>query len=191
MRFSMSMPRVLGCGVMIASVLAAHHVKAEEELYFSREPTRGGSSQQYEQGLEMIRDNTRGLRKEPVRPASRPAEEAGPTALSVYFGFDSYELSPGTRRELDLLGNELAKEKFSQSGDRWLIEGHTDATGSRQYNQRLSERRAISVVDYLVTRHGVSPGILDSIGRGEDDLYDDRDPTSAVNRRVRIKYVGE
>ena len=50
---------------------------------------------------------------------------------------------------------------------RFAIEGHTDAVGNREFNRDLSQRRAQSVVDYLVTQ-GVEAQRLDARGFGFD-----------------------
>jgi outer membrane protein OmpA-like peptidoglycan-associated protein len=69
--------------------------------------------------------------------------------------------------------------------------GHTDSTGSHEYNQALSERRARSVADYLSAR-GVSPARMGTRGYGETaPIYqpDDTEMKRAANRRVEIKIV--
>lgn len=80
---------------------------------------------------------------------------------------------------------------------KFYVEGHTDAAGSVQYNQNLSERRAASVVRYLVNK-GVSSDQLVPIGKGESDLkWPECDPVkncpawkNLENRRVVFKPYG-
>jgi outer membrane protein OmpA-like peptidoglycan-associated protein len=68
-----------------------------------------------------------------------------------------------------------------------LIEGHTDSLGTDAYNLGLSERRAKSVYDYLVSR-GVSPGRLQSLGKGESQPIADNSTEAGrqQNRRVML-----
>jgi outer membrane protein OmpA-like peptidoglycan-associated protein len=68
------------------------------------------------------------------------------------------------------------------------VEGHTDATGAADYNVALSERRALSVAEYLV-KLGVEPSRLMLIGKGmAEPLTQNRyDP---ANRRVQFVRVG-
>ena len=67
---------------------------------------------------------------------------------NITFQTDSYNLRGDFYPVLNSVGEVLAKY-----GDTTIrLTGHTDNTGSRQYNQALSERRASSVADYLVTR---------------------------------------
>ncbi|WP_330113719.1 OmpA family protein, partial [Shewanella oneidensis] len=68
-----------------------------------------------------------------------------------------------------------------------VITGHTDSTGSDKYNQWLSERRAISVANYLVSQ-GVQSAQLTSVGKGETASVADNTTENgrAMNRRVEI-----
>ena len=70
------------------------------------------------------------------------------------------------------------------------VMGHTDSTGSEQYNLDLSRRRAESVANYLVSR-GVSRARIETIGYGEQ--YPIADNTTATgrseNRRVEIRIT--
>jgi outer membrane protein OmpA-like peptidoglycan-associated protein len=67
------------------------------------------------------------------------------------------------------------------------VAGHTDATGTDEYNQGLSERRARSVVDYLVGK-GIDRSRLDAVGRGESQPVADNGTRDgrAQNRRVEL-----
>ena len=68
-----------------------------------------------------------------------------------------------------------------------VIVGHTDARGSEQYNQILSERRAAAVRSYLTREFDVSPSQLEIEGEGEHDPLSDNDPYDAQNRRVEFR----
>lgn len=80
---------------------------------------------------------------------------------------------------------------------RFYVEGHTDAAGSVQYNHGLSERRAASVVRYLVNK-GIASDQLVPVGKGESDLkHKECDPATNCsarknleNRRVVFKPYG-
>ena len=82
---------------------------------------------------------------------------------TVYFAFDSARLEPESHDLLDeiaLVINEHRSLRLIR------VEGHTDKHGTDEYNQRLSEARAQSVLDYLVTKD-VEPERLESRGYGE------------------------
>lgn len=67
------------------------------------------------------------------------------------------------------------------------VAGHADARGSDSYNMDLSQRRALSVSNYLASQ-GVSPGRLNAVGYGESRPIGDNNTTSgqSLNRRVEI-----
>ena len=103
----------------------------------------------------------------------------------VQFGFDSTEIRPAAHPYLDEVGRMLNLERVSLK--RLHIEGHTDSSGPAQYNQRLSERRAQSVANYLVQSHGVDPERLVTGGKGEGEPLKDRNPRDPLNRRVQFQ----
>ncbi len=104
----------------------------------------------------------------------------------VTFDVDSSSLKPQFRNTLDEIGISLNQYPNS------LIDvyGHTDSTGSDQYNQALSERRASTVANYMVMR-GVSATRIRSQGFGETMPIADNETIEgrASNRRVEIKIV--
>lgn len=124
----------------------------------------------------------------PVAPA--PVAEAPSISLNVLFATNSAELTPQARRVLDELGRALTSADLSPY--RFRIEGHTDTTGSADYNMLLSERRAQAVRDYLVQRFGISRTRLETIGLGQTSLAvptaDNVDEPR--NRRVHIVNIG-
>ena len=104
----------------------------------------------------------------------------------VTFAVDSATLQPQFRSTLDQISQSL--QQYPNS----LIDvyGHTDSTGSDAYNQTLSERRASTVANYLVSQ-GVSGARIRSQGFGETMPIDSNTTESgrARNRRVEIKIV--
>jgi outer membrane protein OmpA-like peptidoglycan-associated protein len=123
-------------------------------------------------------------------PPQPPAETdaGGGVSVQVYFAYDSAMLTDAAKVELDRLGQALSSPEFS--GDRWFIEGHTDAAGSESYNEELSQRRANSVMSYLVERYGIQSDALIPVGKGESEPVDPAHPLSSANRRVRVKHLG-
>lgn len=104
----------------------------------------------------------------------------------VTFDFDSATIRPDAFYILDSIANTL--RQYEQSVV--YIYGHTDSTGSAQYNQQLSERRATAVANYLASR-GVQPVRLQPIGMGQDrPIASNATPEGrAANRRVEIQIV--
>lgn len=71
----------------------------------------------------------------------------------------------------------------------FLIEGHTDAVGSRYNNQLLSERRAQSLRKVLVRHFNIDPWALETAGFGEDYLLVPTSRAEWRNRRVTLRRV--
>ena len=103
--------------------------------------------------------------------------------LRIEFGFDSAELTGRARRDLDGVAAALNDPQLLAA--RVTLEGHTDASGSEQYNLRLSQRRAEAVVAYLV-RRGVAGDRLRPAGFGEYRPLPAYPPTDDRQRRVEI-----
>lgn len=66
------------------------------------------------------------------------------------------------------------------------IEGHTDSTGSAQYNKALSQKRADSVRDALVKRYGVDASRVTAVGLGEDNPIASNDTQEGRDRNRRV-----
>jgi outer membrane protein OmpA-like peptidoglycan-associated protein len=123
----------------------------------------------------------------PQQQPGRAGRRAGRIDLQVQFSFNSAELLPLGRTQLDELGFALRNEMFSQ--DSFRILGHTDRVGDEQYNLRLSLERATAVRNYLMVNHGIAPTRLLTAGMGYSELADPVNPASAINRRVEIARV--
>ena len=105
---------------------------------------------------------------------------------NVTFATDSSDLSPAFFDVLNSVGKVL--EEFDQTVVE--VAGHTDSTGSEEYNQGLSERRASTVSQYLQSR-GVIDQRLITLGMGELRPVADNAVASGrqANRRVEITMV--
>jgi outer membrane protein OmpA-like peptidoglycan-associated protein len=116
-----------------------------------------------------------------IAPQNEPSPGAQGLDVAIQFGFDSDRLLSESFATLDSLAEGI---KLTPTGQAVTIFGHTDATGSELYNQILSERRANAVRSYLIEKHGISPGKLQSFGRGEGQLLLPQAPFNGKNRRV-------
>ncbi|HTE44252.1 MAG TPA: OmpA family protein [Gemmatimonadaceae bacterium] len=92
----------------------------------------------------------------------------------------------------DAAGNlrNLAASLTTYPNTDLLIVGHTDAVGTSEYNQTLSQRRATAAASYLTTQ-GVNAGRVRSVGRGESEplATNDTEVGRQRNRRVEIAIV--
>ena len=107
--------------------------------------------------------------------------------LKVNFAFDSAQLNNESLLTLDVLGRALSSEKLK--GQTIEIVGHTDAKGTHEYNDALSQRRAAAVVSYIVRNFTLDPALVSSKGMGERQLLDEDNPEDGINRRVEIRNV--
>jgi len=119
----------------------------------------------------------------PDRVQTEPAQTQVITLSDVMFVFNQSDLTPTAKSELDAM--------MSQFEDADVVSikvvGHTDSVGSDAYNQVLSERRASSVAEYLISQ-GVAPNKVTSEGKGESQPIADNetDEGRAKNRRVEL-----
>lgn len=118
---------------------------------------------------------------EPQAPASEviTLNDAG----KVLFDFDRSDLTAAARSQLDGLMGKLSHANVASI----RVVGHTDSVGTDAYNEGLSERRASSVVEYLLTQ-GLAPEKLTSEGKGESEPVADNETEEgrAQNRRVEL-----
>lgn len=112
---------------------------------------------------------------------SSPPESKSMNAR-IQFEFDSFRLDDDAKSVLDrlagVLNDELMADKVVQ------IEGHTDASGTDQYNLSLSQLRARAVRAYLIQEHNIDEDRLPFVGKGESEPYDAANPSAPINRRV-------
>jgi outer membrane protein OmpA-like peptidoglycan-associated protein len=102
----------------------------------------------------------------------------------ILFDVDKDQVKPEARNSLATAADVLIKYPDTYVA----VEGHTDSTGSHEYNQGLSERRAMRVRDVLA-QSGVPPGRLSIRGYGETDpIADNSTPEGRqLNRRVQLE----
>lgn len=120
---------------------------------------------------------------------SAPAGTAA-AALALPFQTGSANLTADAEKVLDALARALNSPELSRY--RFRIEGHTDTSGEAPVNLLLSERRAATVREYLVSRLGVAAARLDAVGLGETQLLVQTPDATAEprNRRVQIVNIG-
>lgn len=110
------------------------------------------------------------------------------TLGDVLFDTGAASLKPGAASVLDRVAQFMQKNPDTKI----LIEGHTDSRGSDDYNQGLSERRAMAVASALSIR-GVDAGRVQAVGRGEalPVASNDSDAGRQQNRRVEMVFSDE
>lgn len=113
------------------------------------------------------------------------AEPEPPTGLDLLIAFDhnSADLTAAARQNLVAFSAALQDDRLRAA--KFVVEGHTDASGGERYNQKLAEARAKAVTDFLIGS-GVGPDKIDAIGFGEAMPRTD-DPYDPENRRVEMR----
>jgi OOP family OmpA-OmpF porin len=142
----------------------------------------------------------------PAPPPPPPPKPAAPApqvqkitlASKALFDFDKAVLKPEGKAAIDT--EIVAKLKDVQKLELVLVTGHTDRIGSQAYNQKLSERRADAVRDYLVSK-GVAKDKIETLGMGktqpvpgvkcEMKAMKELIACLAPNRRVEVEVKGE
>lgn len=151
-----------------------HHVSAESDGYiFVNKPI--------DIPVPATKDQTM-----QVRLVLNPIKTGSSKVLrNIYFDFDKAVLKEESHVEMNKLYQML------QENNRLIAEiaGHTDNTGGRNYNQRLSYLRAKAVNDYLIKK-GIDPKRIQPVGYGEERPIasnDDEKNGRELNRRVELK----
>jgi outer membrane protein OmpA-like peptidoglycan-associated protein len=104
--------------------------------------------------------------------------------LEIHFDYNSADISKGSTQAVQELGKALSDA--SLKGSTFVVAGHTDAIGSEQYNQGLSERRADTIKRYLTEKYGINGSDLVTVGYGKTKPKDANAPMDPTNRRVQV-----
>ncbi len=167
-------------------------LEQQEENFQSDDINR--CKREFLQALEQIEGQ---MPAPPAAPANvagdNPLDNVDPNApmavenakYLVFFDWDQSTLGPGAQSVLDAVAGEAAKRSLTSIN----IVGHADTSGSQEYNDKLSSRRANAVRDALVQR-GVAANILmvDSRGENEQLVATPDNVREPANRRAEISF---
>jgi OOP family OmpA-OmpF porin len=131
-----------------------------------------------------------------VAPAAAPVQAKETIAADALFDFDKAVLRPEGRAKLD----EVVARSSRLALEVVIAVGHTDRLGKAAYNQKLSERRAAAVKDYLVSK-GITANRIYTEGKGSNqpvtkpgDCKGPKSPSVVAclqpDRRVDIEIIG-
>lgn len=165
------MTKQLKLSALIVAMMASAGAMAHEKNGYtisqeSREVVRNSYGECWENSF--LNKATHGLVEcgdaSPATPTKAPqyVDETVSLSANFLFGFDKYNLRPEASATLDNLAARLSDTRVQTV----RVEGNTDFMGSEQYNQGLSERRANTVANYLVSR-GVASQKVSAVGLGE------------------------
>lgn len=119
------------------------------------------------------------------KQAAKTNQENSAVGLPIKFGYNSAEILEESKPFLNEVGIMLGMPEFI--GEKMLIEGHTDASGSEKYNSYLSEKRADAVKMFLRNNFKIASDRLYVTGMGESQPLTGFNPCAAMNRRVQFR----
>ncbi|MFG1294420.1 MULTISPECIES: OmpA family protein [Xanthobacter] len=157
------------------------------------------------QGLTASVDDVPGVSVEALRDLAKahmqyqgPPESRPPLALQldklaqinveIEFDLNSAMVKPSSYQTLGSIADAMHNPVLL--GYKFLVVGNTDATGTREYNMKLSQERADAIAQALTTTFRVDPRRIQAVGLGEEALQDAKHPDAAINRRVQIFNIG-
>ena len=122
-----------------------------------------------------------------AKPAPASVRQAVVIQADALFDFDKSVIRPDGKKSID---DALAK-LGGVDLEMVIATGHTDSVGTDAYNQKLSERRAAAVKDYLVSK-GIPSAKITTIGKGESQPVATNKTAEGrqKNRRVDIEFKG-
>jgi OmpA-OmpF porin, OOP family len=109
--------------------------------------------------------------------------------FDVAFDPDSSLIRPQSYQTIGRIADALSDPRLLLY--TFLVIDHTEATGRRDANLTLSQRRADSIREVLAGTFKISPKRLQALGLGEEQLQDSSRPTSPANVRAQIVTIGE
>jgi len=169
-----------------AALAQQQAAQAESE----RAQQQAQQAQQQAQQAEQEKEQTRARLLQQLNQVFETRESARGLIVSmpdVLFDFNKYTLKGEARERLSKVSGIL----LAYPGLIVQVEGHTDNVGSDEYNQKLSEERADTVREFLVTQ-GVSSGNVTAQGFGKTQpvASNDSAPGRQLNRRVELVVNG-
>ena len=139
-----------------------------------------------QQALERVKAKADGIAlKRP--PIARQLNRLPHVNVDIQFNPDTPVIRPESYRTLGRIADALTSPALLSS--TFLIVGRTDATGRRDINLTLSQRRAEAIRDALVMTFKISPKRILAVGLGEEQLQDADHPKAAVNQQAQIVTV--
>lgn len=187
-RFGIPLAATLGALVLVVSPASAQSTTEQtvEEMAekFKKQKTRG---------LVIATPNTNSDDTASTETPSASVVEEIATAVpkdeqvfvNVTFDFDSAALRADQKPKLVTLCSALKAADVQKI----RILGHTDASGSAAYNERLSLLRAEEVKRFLAADCGYPEDRMEALGVGERFPFDPNDPRADVNRRVELQAL--
>ena len=184
----MKLTKILAAAIIAASASSAFAMTADDDLTTDYNIVVRDSSGNCVKVLGNIQAPECGA---PAAPATEVVQQVEEISLSAdtFFAFDKSDLKPQGQEVIRQLANDVNSR--GANVQKITVVGNTDAVGTEQYNQGLSERRAASVASYMV-ENGVPAQMIEAYGVGESNPVATNETAEgrALNRRVDITING-
>jgi outer membrane protein OmpA-like peptidoglycan-associated protein len=162
--------------LIILPVGSNYNYYAEKQGYYS-----------VSNSIDLTNEKNYGVMEVDIKMVSiKSLEEKSIKLNNIYFDFDKYDLKPESYTEL----NRVYKLLSDNPDVKIEISAYTDTRGTDEYNLDLSQKRAQSAVNYLISK-GIDVNRLTAIGYGKANPVSDNETEEgrALNRRVEMKVL--
>ncbi len=167
--------------------LLASEIRFSSEDFETAQMVRNGTEQRFASNEMAIEENAAAA--EALRGRVANIDQYNVMGVTnVYFDTGRHNISPIAQQELC----EFATDAAATDGAQLIVVGYTDNVGNQEFNQRLSERRAEGVVNYLQQECGWAPWrMMTPTGMAEADPAADNTTEAgrAQNRRVSVNML--
>ena len=169
--------------VILSAIFVTETAKAQDKLQFPT--TRKGIVEELGKSPKNPLGQSKGLIEAPKSLPSEIVQDSPRVGALIQFDFDSDAIKPESYPLLKEFGLVFQKDLPDAA---FIIEGHTDSTGSEEYNLNLSQRRADAVKKYLRSEFGLDENrlITKSYGKSRPIASNDNEDGRALNRRVEF-----
>ena len=190
----MTYARILTAGA-IAGLLALLGQTAAAQSELTADQIKDAFNKQKTRGLVIVpstQSDTAAATDTSTQTSVVPAHEysavdqSDQINVNIRFDFDSAALRDDEKPKLAAMCEAMKSVDVAV----FQIIGHTDSSGSANYNQNLSLLRAKEVKRHLVSNCGIAEDRLQAMGMGETAPFDSADPRSDANRRVEFQALG-
>jgi OOP family OmpA-OmpF porin len=143
---------------------------------------------------QKISDRSKMRGKNEPEPSKRPPivpelKDLPTFNFNIHFDVDTPIILPDSYETIGRIADAMVNAPMLPY--MFLIVGHSDATGRREANALLSQRRADAIRDVLVNTFKISAKRIQSLGLGEEQFIDSAHPTSPVNLQIQIVTTGK
>ena len=177
--------KIIMATALIATVAISAPAMSQEKSTVTVEGMAERFTKQKTRGLTIAMPPTTPIDSATAAVAATIIPKNEQVNLNVSFDFDSAALRANEKPKLIQLCNALKMADVQKI----RILGHTDASGSASYNERLSKLRAEEVKRFLTSNCGYPAERMEALGVGERFPFDQSDPRADVNRRVEFQAL--